>query len=253
MSELPAWFALPGTADWVAVLLCAVGLFTAALTAALGAGGGLLLLAVMSMFLPVGVTIPLHGVVQLGAAFSRTALIWRQVRLDIVAAFAVGAVAGAGAGSQVLVRLPEDALQVILGVFIVAFAWLRMPAIRARGSAMLVAGGAAATTFLTLFIGATGPLVAAVLHALRLDRFTHVGTFSACMILQHGCKIGVFVIAGFAFAPYLPFLAAMLLSAFAGSWLGRHILMRLDDGRFHTGLAIVLTLLGLRLLYTGSS
>ena len=251
MSELLGWIALPGAADWVAPLLCLTGLLTATITAAIGAGGGLLLLAVMTMFLPVAVTIPLHGVVQLGAAVSRTALNPSQVRPGIVIAFAVGAVLGAGAGSQVLVRLPEDAMQAILGVFILVLAWLRVPALRARGSTMLVTGGAAVTTFLTLFVGATGPLVAAVLHALRLDRFAQVGTFSACMILQHGCKIGVFVIAGFAFAPYLPFLVAMLLCGLAGSWLGHHILLRIDDRRFHIGLSVVLTLMALRLLYTG--
>lgn len=252
MSELAQLVAIPGTAAWVGPLLCLFGLLTAAITAALGAGGGLLLLAVMTMFVPVSATIPLHGAVQFGAAASRTLLHLRQVRPAIVAAFALGALAGAAAGSQVLVRLSEAWLQLLLGSFILVFAWLRLPPLRRGGSGALVAIGAAVTSFLTLFVGATGPLVAAVLHALRLDRLAHVGTFSACMILQHGFKIAVFAFAGFAFAPYLPFLAAMLVFTLLGSWLGRRVLLRLDDTRFHRALAVILTLFALRLLVTGA-
>jgi uncharacterized membrane protein YfcA len=248
VNELAQLVAIPGTAAWVGLLLCGVGFLTAVITASLGAGGGLLLLAVMTMFVPVGATIPLHGAVQLGAAVSRTALHLRQVRSAIVAAFALGALAGAAAGSQVLVRLPEVALQLVLGGFILALAWVRLPSLRHRGSGTLVALGAAITSFLTLFVGATGPLVAALLHALHLDRLAHVGTFSACMILQHGFKIAVFAFAGFAFAPYLPFLAVMLAFTLLGSWFGRRLLLRLDDARFHRALSIILTLLALRLL-----
>lgn len=251
VSELVQLFAIPGTAAWVGPLLWTVGLLTAAITAAFGAGGGLLLLAVMTMFVPVAATIPLHGAVQLGAAVSRTALHLRQVRPAIVAAFAVGALLGAATGSQVLVRLSEAALQLALGTSILLLAWLRLPALQARGSGLLVGLGAAISSFLTLFIGATGPLVAAVLHALRLDRFAYIGTFSACMILQHGLKLVVFALAGFAFVPHLPFLAVMLLFTLLGSWLGRHLLWRLEEARFRRVLAIILTVLALRLLYQG--
>lgn len=252
MNELAQLVVIPGTAHWAGPLLFGVGFLTAMITASLGAGGGLLLLAVMSMFVPVGATIPLHGAVQFGAAVSRTALHLRQVRPAIVAAFALGALAGAAAGSQVLVRLPEVVLQLVLGAFILVFAWLHLPSLGYRGSGVFVAIGSAITSFLTLFVGATGPLVAAVLHTLHLDRHTHVGTFSACMILQHGFKIAVFAFAGFAFAPYLPFLAVMLVFTLLGSWFGRRLLLRLDDVRFHRALAIILTLLALRLLVTGA-
>ena len=242
--------ALPQAPLWVTAVLCAVGVLTSLITASVGAGGGLLLLAVMTMFLPVASAIPLHGVIQLGSNASRAALLLRHVRAPVLLAFAAGAVAGAAAGSQALVRVPEAWLQLILGAFVLVLAWVPVPRLRA-GSTAGVAGAGVVTTVLTLFVGATGPVVAAFFHALRLERLTHVGTFSACMLIQHGLKIAVFGLAGFAFGPYLPFLAAMLVSAFVGTWLGRQLLLRLDDARFHRLLAAVLTLLALRLLYLG--
>jgi len=250
LSGLLESVALPGAADWVTPLLAAVALVSAGLTTAAGAGGGLLLLAAMTLFLPVGSVIPLHGVVQFGATSGRALLLWRHVRLPLVLAFSLGGVIGALAGSQVLVRLPESVLQLVLGAFIIVLAWLPLPRLRrVAGPGTAVAG--AVTTALTLFVGATGPLVSAALHALNLDRLVHVGTFGACMVVQHGLKIAVFGFAGFAFAPYGPFLALMLASVLLGNLLGRVALARLDDRRFHRLLAVVLTLLALRLLYTG--
>lgn len=241
---------LPDASAWAVPILLATGLLSALLTTALGAGGGLLLLAVMTVFLPVTATIPLHGVIQAGAGASRTLMMWRHLSLPLLLAFAIGALAGAAAGSLVLVRLPEPAMQLILGVFILLLAWVPVPQLQrvSRGGLGVVA---AITTGLTLFVGATGPFVAAFLRALRLDRLQYMATFSTCMLLQHGLKVAVFALAGFAFAPWLPFLAAMLVAVFAGSWLGRHVLQRMNNNAFHRALAVVLTLLALRLLYSG--
>lgn len=252
VTELVELLVLPGASPWVTLLLCAVGVFTAFLTAALGAGGGLLLLGAMTLFLPVASVIPLHGAIQFGAAASRTVLLLRHVRLPLLFAFTIGALAGAAGGAQVLIRLPEAWLQLVLGLFIVWLAWIPLPRLRSTSTAALAAAGMV-TTAMTLFVGATGPLVSAFMQALRLERLEHVGTFSAGMLIQHGLKIGVFAFAGFAFGPYLPFLALMLLCTLAGSWLGRAALVRLDDERFHRILAVILTVLAMRLLYSGAT
>lgn len=245
-----AWL-LPDAPAWAAPVLLASAALGALITTTLGAGGGLLLLAVMTVFLPVSATIPLHGVVQAGAGASRTLLLWRHLSLPLLLAFAIGAIAGAAAGSLVLVRLPEPAMQLILGVFILLLAWVPVPRLQ-RVSRSGLGVVAAITTGLTLFVGATGPFVAAFLRALRLDRLQYMATFSTCMLLQHGLKVAVFALAGFAFAPWLPFLAAMLAAVFAGSWLGRHVLVRMNNILFQRALAVVLTLLAVRLLHSGA-
>ena len=58
-----------------AIGLVALSLFTSMLTAAIGIGGGLLMLTVMVSFLPPIVVLPVHGVIQLGSNSGRMALI----------------------------------------------------------------------------------------------------------------------------------------------------------------------------------
>lgn len=242
----------PGAPAWALLVLLPASALASFVTAAFGAGGGVMLLAVMTVFLPVPVVIPLHGVIQAGSNVGRTALTWRHIQWPILAAFAAGALAGALAGSQLLVRLPQAWMELALGAFILWSCWGPMPRIHG-GSLATIATGGAVTSVLTLFVGATGPFVGAFLRALHLDRLRHVGTFSACMVLQHGLKIAVFGLVGFAFGPHLPFLAAMLACGFLGTFLGRRVLERIDDVLFRRGLTLLLTVLALRLLYSGAS
>lgn len=241
LPEVPAW----GTA-----VLVLAGVLGAFVTTAFGAGGGVLLLGVLPVFLPVTAVIPVHGVLQAGSNGLRTGLLIRHIRWSLLLAFTGGGLIGTAIGASLFVRLPEAWLELALGTFILWTCWGARPRLRHRSLSVLGVGGVV-TGALTLFVGATGPFVAALLGALRLERHAHMATFSACMLLQHALKIAAFGLLGFAFAPWLPFIAAMFVAAFVGTWLGRRALGRMGDARFHRVLAVLLTLLALRLVVSG--
>lgn len=240
----------PGLAPGAVAALLALSLLGTFISAAFGAGGGALLLLGMTLWLPAAVAVPVHGCIQLGANVGRAGVTLPHVRWPMVAAFAGGAALGAAAGSQVLVGLPGGWLEVILGGFLLYSLWGRLP-VPARGSPGVVASVGAVTTALTLFVGATGPVVAAYLRALALHRLHYLGTFSACMTLQHGLKMVAFVWAGFAFGDYLAFIAAMIGVGFLGTLLGRAVITRLPEALFRRILRLLLTVLSLRLLASG--
>lgn len=240
----------PGVPAWALLALLPASALASFVTAAFGVGGGVLLIAVMAPFMPVAAVIPVHAVIMAGSNVGRVALTWRHVQWPILLAFTAGAAVGAGAGSQILVRLPQAWMELALGAFILWTCWGPMPRVH-RGSLATIGVGGAVTSVLTLFVGATGPFVGAFLRPLRLDRLQHVGTFSTCMVLQHGLKIVVFGLVGFAFAPWLPFLAVMLVCGFLGTALGRLVLERIDDALFRRALTLLLTVLALRLVYSG--
>ena len=241
---------LPEVPVWGTAILLLAGVAGAFVTTAFGAGGGVLLLGVLPIFLPVTAVIPVHGVLQAGSNGLRTGLLIRHIRWSLLLAFTAGGMVGTAIGAGLFVRLPEAWLELALGAFILWTCWGPRPGLRRRSLAVLGAGGAV-TGALTLFVGATGPFVAALLSALRLERHVHMATFSACMLLQHALKIVAFGLMGFAFAPWLPFIAAMFGAAFVGTWLGRLALGRMGDERFHRVLAVLLTLLALRLVISG--
>jgi len=223
--------------------------FTAWITAGLGLGGGVLLLGIMSFLLPTPVVIALHGVVQIGANVGRTVLMRRFIDRHIIWPFLLGCILGAVLGGQLLMQLPSHALDITLGLFILYATWGAWPALRKSTlwiSSILI-------SFVSMFVGATGPLVAAALKAQALDRQAHVATFSALMSLQHGIKVLVFGFLGFQFGPWLGLLAAMLAAGFIGTWLGQRWLAKRQDHDFQRVLGWLLTLLAAQLLWRGFS
>ncbi|MEO0999117.1 MAG: TSUP family transporter [Pseudomonadota bacterium] len=231
----------------IALLLVAVAAVTSFITAAFGLGGGVALLAVMASVMPPAALIPVHGVVQAGSNAGRAWLLRGAVRWGALTPFLLGAALGAAAGGLVAVDLPPAAVELGVGLFILWSVAFRPPGWLARAGG--VAG--AASSFLTMFFGATGPFVAAWVRTLHLGREAHSATHAAAMVAQHGLKLLAFGILGFAFGPWLPLTAAMLLSGFAGTWAGRRLLMRLTDRVFDRVLAVILVLLALRLVWRG--
>ena len=238
----------PGLTVWVFVLMCAVSFVGSTMATTLGLGGGALVIAVMALFFPPAALIPLHGVVQLGSNIGRAVLMRERIVGRIIAVFALGSAVGALAGAQLVIALPIALLQMVLALFIVYAAWA--PGFRGgRPSRAKFFGVGMMGSFVTMFVGATGPLIAPFAASLSADRREVVATHATLMSFQHGLKIVAFGLLGFAFWPYAPFLAAMIAFGFFGNVFGRHILDRLPEKTFRLCFRIVLSLLALRLFY----
>jgi len=243
---LPESLSLP-----VALFLLGSSVITSMITASLGAGGGVLLLILMASWMPAAAIIPVHGMIQLGSNSGRMALTWKHIDWRVIAAFVPGVIAGATAGAWLLVSLPAYLWQLTIAMFVLYLCWGPALPKGAFGSAGIFMASAI-TSFVSLFVGATGPLVAAFIKQIHGDRFQVVATFATAMVLQHAPKALVFGMTGFVFAHWLPFILAMITCGFAGTWLGLRLLNSIDNRWFSKALNLVLTILALRLLWQAS-
>ncbi|MEO1016446.1 MAG: sulfite exporter TauE/SafE family protein [Pseudomonadota bacterium] len=233
---------------WQVLALVLASCGTSFMTAALGIGGGVTLIVILATVLPPAVLIPVHGVVQLGSNLGRVLMMVRYILPTVLLPYLLGSLVGAVAGGLIVVDLPATYLQIGLAAFILWSVWGRLPVLEWRY--VMPLGGMIAS-FLTMFFGTTAPFVASVIKTLKLERMAHVSTMAACMVMQHGLKIIVFGFLGFAFAPYLGFIAMMIAAGLIGTWLGKHLLLRIDDKKFHMALNVLLTVLALELLWRG--
>jgi uncharacterized membrane protein YfcA len=239
---LPAGVSLP-----IALVLIVVSFFTSALTAAFGIGGGVALLGAMAATVPPATIVAVHGVVQFGSNIGRTIvqrahIVWRPVLL-----FVAGSVIGVGLGALVFTRLPTPLLLLLLGLFILFMAWVPKPKIPGIERQGMVLGGAVAS-IASMFVGAVGPFVQALLLPLGLEKRQLVATFSAMQTAQHLLKVVAFGAIGFAFGDWLPLMAAMIASGFLGTLWGTRLLERMSAAVFQTVLKWLLTVLALDLL-----
>lgn len=230
---------------WVAATLYAVSFLSSFVTISLGIGGGALLLTTMASLVPATALIPVHGVIQFGSGIFRAAVLAPHIHWPPVAAFAVGSAVGAALGGMVVVELPPAFVTIGVGTFVIFSVLAKAPAWFGRHGwfAGLV------SSFLTMFFGATGLFVAVYGKTLKLDRQPHVATHATFMTLQHLLKVVVFGILGFAFGPWMGFIALMMAFGVLGTLSGRMLLVRMSDHGFKRALDIVLILISLRLIW----
>lgn len=244
---MPTAFLPDGLSPGIGLTLIAISFVTSAFTAAFGIGGGVAMLGALAGTVPPGVIIAVHGLVQVGSNLGRTIVQRAHAVWPLVLRFAAGSLAGVLLGAWFVVALPEPVLLGLLGLFILAMTWLPKPRIPGLAASGLVIGGAI-STFVTMFVGATGPFVQALLLPLGLEKKQLVATHAACTMVQHLLKVFAFGALGFAFADWLPLIAAMILAGFAGTIAGTRLLDALPERWFLITIKTLLTVVGLDLL-----
>lgn len=233
---------------WSSLVLILASFFTSALTAAVGLGGGVALLALMANLMPLAALVPVHGLVQLGSNAGRAIVLVRHIAWDLMAWFAAGAVLGALAGGQIAITLPEVWLNIGIGLFLLWTVWGKAPRYRHTPKPAIAVAGFVSTV-LSMFFGAAGPIGGAVLSGLDIPRQSFVATQAATALTMHILKIAVFGLLGFAFAPWAGLIAAMIISGFLGTLAGTRLLGHMPEARFRKAFRWVMTLLAINLLW----
>ena len=237
-----------GINAWVFAGLSLAAATTAFIAAIVGTAGGLLLIAVMAFVFPPALLIPIHTVVQLGAAGSMAISRWRYLMRETVLPFTIGTVIGAAIGGQIFVSLTENLLLLALGVSILALAWVpkiaRFGPERGRFAFM-----GFVVTFLGIFISATGTLLASFTVALAQHPRNHIATLGALMSIVHIAKLAAFILLGVSFGNYVPLIAAMIVTSFIGTWIGKYALDIVPERLFRIAIQTMLTLMALRLIW----
>jgi uncharacterized membrane protein YfcA len=228
-------------------LLVAASLVTSFISAAFGIGGGFTLIALLALLLPPAALIPVHGIVQFGSNAGRVGIMLKDVVWRPVLPFFIGTVIGAALGAMVVVQLPPWAVQLALGIFIIWAVFAKLPPIQQR---YILLGGVV-SSFLTMFFGATGNFIAAMVKSMNLEPVPHVATHSLMMTFQHFVKVLIFSLIGFQFGPYMILITGMLISGFIGTVIGSRFLSKAGGRYFKPVLNTILFLAATRLIWAG--
>ncbi|MDY0272282.1 MAG: sulfite exporter TauE/SafE family protein [Advenella sp.] len=244
------WFSFPDEISRTfAIVLIFASFLTSALAAAMGLGGGVALLALMGIGMPVASVLPVHAIVQLGSNLGRTFIQFKYIVWPLVLWFLLGSIVGVAMGGPVVMHIPDTFAKLLLAAFILwsVFGAKIKPASSVSKSYFILGG--ALTSFASMIVGAAGPMVAALIASKGYTKQTLVATHSVCMVFQHGLKILVFGALGFAFAQWMPMLIAMIASGLAGTYVGTRLLDNLPDHIFRLGFRITMMLLSMQMIW----
>lgn len=222
------------------VALLSLGTFVVSLTvAAFGPTGGLQL-AIVAMVAPPPLTIPLHAWISSTSAVFRTITLWKHIVWTYFAAFAGVSVAASLVGIWATTRIDTHVLEVIVGLTIVysavrlswprkslALTWLSLP---------VIAG--AVTGFITIFVGASGPLLLTLMSSRFRERQELMATHSVCLSLQHFSKLVLFGAVGVAILSHPVLLGTITLASASGTWVGKRVLQHTPERTYRITLSV---------------
>ena len=228
-------------------------LVTSMMTAIAGVGGGIVLIAILLLYVEPVVAIPVHGAIQMVSNVSRTFVQRRHVDRAMVWRFCLLLVPGSWLGLQLLSAIPPAGGRLAIGAFVLVALWFPRglllglhPDRLDRLGRFIGLGGVVGV--LNMTFGAAGPFLGPFLRGVGLARHGIVGTFAACQSVGHAVKIALFGLAGFAFAEYALLIVVCMALVVAGTALGSRMLEHIREATFQRIYLVVLTLVALRLI-----
>lgn len=217
----------------LAASLALLMIFTALLSGVFGMAGGLILIGVLLVVMPLPQAMVLHAVTQMASNGWR-ALLWRQhIEWKIAAASILGSTLAVGLWSLWLF-VPDKAMALLLlglSPFLVrAIPASVLPKVLGPGQ-MLV--GSAICMMLMLIAGVTGPLLDTLFLRSTLERRQIVATKAACQLFSHSLKLvyfGALIEQSGSVEPW--FMGIAIAASMIGTSLGKLLLEKLTDSQF---------------------
>lgn len=216
-----------------------------------GFGSTVLALPVMALALPLKFAVPLLMLLDLAAFFAMGARFRRQVDYREIAWLLPFMLVGMAVGLTLLIRVAEQYLLVVLGVFLLLYA---AHGLARRGEAGRISRawcapiGLAGGAFSALF--GTGGVLFALYNAGRTtDKATLRANNAAMIMLSSLVRVVLFAAAGLLTQDGLLGFAALLVPAlFGGLWLGNRLHDRVPAVAVVKAVYAVLVIAGLLLL-----
>lgn len=231
-------------------ILIVFSFFTSALSSATGMGGGVLLFTVMTLYFPVSVLIPIHGIIQFFNNFLTLNLLKDHLKSSLMKPFILGSIPGILLGAYLVNKIIQTSIPqvIILGLVIYSlFRPAKLPDLELQHKNFLWVGFI--TGFLGIIAGAIDPVLAPFFVRKDLTKEEIIANKSAMQAIVHFSKIPVFLALGFNYVPYLTFCLITNVACFFGTRFGIIMLKKMSEKVFLRVFKVALALTGLRLLY----
>jgi uncharacterized membrane protein YfcA len=237
------------TITTVAILFICTSL-TAIISAVSGMGGGIVLLSIMTLFMPLGLIVPIHGVVQLFSNTARTYLLRIYVIKKIFAWFCVGLPIGTIIAIKIIKSVENKDIFLLLIAALILYSVFRpkkMPEIKLPYWGFIFVG--TAVGILGPLIGATGPMIAPFFMRDDFNKEEIVATKSSVQTVGHLVKLPAFIYLGFDYLGHSPAIIALVIAAIIGTKIGVKLLGKIKEHQFKLVFKVALLFAAVRILY----
>ena len=230
-------------------ILGLISFFTSVIAGVIGFGGGMLLIAVLPLFLSPSLIIPIHAVTQLASNSSRMVFSLKYVQWGLLPKFLSGSLIGVFLFGILLSNLSTDYVPVAIGLYIILNLWSkRFSSVIKKYENYYFIG--LLQTGLGLIVGATGPLSLTVLTKELSSKDEIIATSSLFMTISHLAKIPVFMAIGVSLWDHFFLLIYMVLGSILGSFVGTKLRLVSNNDKLILVIKILLSLMAFKMLFT---
>lgn len=224
--------------------ICATMVGTAFLSGIFGMAGGLILVGVLLVIMPLPDAMALHAITQMASNGWR-ALLWRRhIRWRPIGAYAVGCFLALGLWSVFVFVPPTPVALLLLGISPFLVQLFPRDFRPDPNSAVQAASYGAACMSLMVLTGVAGPLLDRFFLGGGFERREIVATKAACQVLGHLLKLVYF--SGLAAAVVDPWLAgAAILASMLGTSLAKRVLEAMTDVQYRVWAGRLITVIAL--------
>ena len=237
------------------LFILAVGLVAGTISGIVGTGSSIMLMPVLVYQYGPKEAVPIMAVAAVMANLSRILAWWREVDWRACAAYSVPGIPAAALGARTLLALPPHAVDISIGLFLIAMVPVRHWLARhdLKFSLWHLAIGGAVIGYITGIVVSTGPL--------SVPLFLFYGlTKGAFLATEAASSLGIFLSKSVTFERFgalTPDIALKGLiagsSLMAGAFVAKRFVLRLPPDRFRLVMDGIMIVAGLSLLWSATS
>ncbi len=229
-------------------------LITSLLSGVLGMGGGMILMGVFTLLLPVTHAMVLHGLAQLAANGSRAVIHFRGIGWKILPPYLFGSFVSLALFSYAAFKTEKWIIYLLLGLFPFVAMKLRQVVELSIDDRRHAALCGLIVTALQLAAGVSGPVLDVFYLKTKMNRHQIVASKAITQTLGHAIKLfyygwGATELFPIDLPEWLPY--AVVGLAFMGSLLGAQVLDGLSDTTFQKISRGMIKVLGVVYLFQG--
>ena len=236
--------------DLAWVILGVSAVITSIISAVIGMAGGIVLLSIMTLFLPFNVLIPIHGVVQLISNGTRTWFLRANIHWRLFRWFCLGLPFGAFLSIKVIKSLDSNTVPLLLIAALILYAVFKpkkLPHLSIPFPCFALIGFGVG--FLGPLVGATGPFIAPFFLRDDFKKEQIIASKSSVQVMGHLIKLPAFFYLGFDYIHHIIPITGLTICAVLGTKLGVLLLHKVDEKMFRIIFKTALVGAGLRIIY----
>lgn len=213
----------------------------------IGFGGGMLLIAILPLFLSANIIIPVHGITQIASSSSRMFFSLSHVQWQLFPKFFIGSVAGTLLFGVALFNMPTDYVPVAIGTYIILNLWVPVfSQFISRFESYYLIG--LLQTGLGLVVGATGPLCLSVLTKNLSSKDQIIATSSLFMAVSHMAKIPVYLSITSFLSDSLLLIVLMVTGSIMGAYIGTRLRLKVNNEKLVSLMKLLLSALAVHMI-----